>query len=207
MKNRRIVIWLLVVAMTVLLTAGCGTTPPTRFYQLTPQIPPQEGAGQQQRLPGLKVGVGPVRLADYLGRPQIVTREKENVLRLDEFDRWGGTLETNITWVMAENLSSLLGTDSVISFPWERAIVPDYQIAIDVRRLDTTMGGAQVDLVALWQILDTEGRSVLSISRSELSEPIDGAGVAALVAAQSRVLGRMSVDIAAAIRSHHGQKQ
>lgn len=202
MKNRRMGIWLLAGVLVVLLAAGCGTTPPTRFYQLTPQAQLPPDADRQPVLSGLAIGVGPVRLADYLGRSQIVLRESMNKLQLVEFDRWGGPLEANIALVLAENLSRLLGTDSVITFPWQRAIVPEYQVAISVRQLDSTDGN-QVDLIALWQILDDEGRSVLSINRTEISEPMADPGIEALVAAQSRALGRMSEEIAAVIRKHH----
>ena len=203
MKNRRDAVWLLIGGLALLLTAGCGTTPPTRFYQLTSQT---LADADRKPLPGLAIGVGPVRLADYLGRPQIVKRENNNKLQIEEFDRWGGALENNITWVVAENLSQLLGTDAVIAFPWERAIVPDYQVAIDVRRLDST-DAKQVDLIALWQILDADGRGLLSINRSDISEQMVDPGVSALVAAQSRALSRMCVEIATAIRSHQAQKK
>lgn len=199
MNNRRNGHWLLACGLTLLL-AGCGTTPPTRFYQLTPQ-PPAAGERQVQ-LSGLAVGVGPVRLADYLGRPQIVLREQENRLTVREFDRWGGGLETNISMVIAENLSLLLGTDSAITFPWERELLPDYQVIIDIRRLDADQHN-QVSLIALWQVLLTGERTLLSIRRSEIREPMADAGVEALVAAQSRALSRLSAEIADNVRQHH----
>lgn len=200
MNNGRIGWWLLAAGLA-LLTAGCGTTQPTRFYQLTPQAEPP---ADQQPLSDLAIGVGPVRLADYLGRPQIVQRENENKLKVEEFDRWGGSLETNVAWVVAENLSTLLGTQSAITFPWERAVIPDYQVIINVRRLDSG-DGSQVQLVGLWQIINAQGRGLLSINRSAISEPVTDASVDALVAAQSRALARMSGRIAAAIREHHSR--
>ena len=205
MTNRRKLSWLLAGTLVLLLTVGCGTTPPTRFYQLTPQVQTQPDAERQPPLKELAIGVGPVRLADYLGRSQIVLRESTNKLQVVEFDRWGGPLEANIAVVLAENLSQLLGTDSVITFPWERAIVPDYQVAVSVRRLDS-MDGSQVDLVALWQVLNDEGRSVLSINRTEISEPMTDPGIEALVAAQSRALARMSEQIGAVIRKHQAAR-
>ena len=184
----------LLLLLAVVLLSGCTTTPPSRFYVLTPKTSAPAGA----MLSNLVVGVGPVRLVDYLERPQIVARDSENQLKIEEFDRWGGTLEANITWVMAENLSQALGTDAVVTFPWERAVVPDYQIALDIRRFDPAPNN-QVLLSAQWRILGDEGRQLYAIEISEFSEAMEGPGFAAQVAAQSRALARLSDAVAARI--------
>lgn len=186
----------LLLLSAVVLLAGCATTPPSRFYLLTPKAALPGGS----KVSNLVVGVGPVRLVDYLERPQIVARDSANQLRIEEFDRWGGTLETNITWVMAENLSQVLSTDAVVTFPWERAVVPDYQVAIDIRRFDPAPDN-QVLLSVQWRILGDEGRKLYAIEKSEFSEAMEGSGFASQVAAQSRALARLSDAVAARIRS------
>lgn len=189
--NRRSI---LLLALLVLLIAGCTTTPPSRFYVLTAQ----PAVEQKSAIPKLVVGVGPVRLAAYLERPQIVGWESSNQIKVEEFDRWGGTLEGNISWVMAENLSQVLGSDAVVSFPWEPAVVPNYQVAIDIRRFDPASDN-QVHLSAQWRILGDDGRAMLAIEKTALSEPLESTEFAAQVAAQSRALGRLSDAIAARI--------
>ncbi len=186
------VLWL----MSSLALAGCATSTPSRFYLLTPG----EAAPEGPALKDLVLGVGPVRLAAYLERPQIVARKSANRLKVEEFDRWGGTLEANITWVVAENLSNNLGTESVVTFPWERALVPDYQVAIDVRQFDLANPG-QVRLTALWRLLGPRGEKLHAIRKSDIREPVWGSGFDAQVAAQSKALARMSLEIAEAIRS------
>ncbi len=178
----------------LLLLLGCAT-PPSRFYVLTAQ----SQAGPEPPAADLTLGVGPVRLVPYLERPQIVARERGNRLKIEEFDRWGGTLEASVTWVMAENLSRSLGTDAVVTFPWERAVTPDYQVAIDVRQFDAAADG-QVRLIAQWRILGDDGRRLYTIGRSDIREPLSGQGFESQVAAQSRALARMSDEIAAALR-------
>lgn len=188
MKNIRLVL------LAITLLAGCTTTPPSRFYVLTPQASSAGASAHSD----LVVGIGPVRLVAYLERPQIVARDSANQLRVEEFDRWGGTLETSIAWVMAENLSRALGTDAVVTFPWERAVIPKYQVAIDIRRFDPTPDN-QVWLSAQWRILGDEGRALFAIEKSEMNEPVQGSGYAAQVAAQSRLLARLSDEIATRI--------
>ena len=186
----------LLLLLAVILPVGCTTTQPSRFYVLTPEA---TAAG----VPGafdLIVGVGPVRLVAYLERPQIVTRNNANLLKVEEFDRWGGTLETNITWVMAENLSRLLATEAVVTFPWERAVEPDYQVAIDIRQFDL-VADSQILLSAQWRILGDDGRSLYAIQKTDLTEAVSEAGFSAQIAAKSRALARLSEVIAARIKT------
>ena len=191
MTPLRSALWL----MLFLILAGCATQP-SRFYLLTPS---DAVVPRGPFLEDLVLGVGPVRLAAYLERPQIVARKSANSLKVEEFDRWGGTLEANITWVVAENLSRDLGTESVVTFPWERALLPDYQVTVDVRQFDLIRPG-EVRLAALWRLLGPRGEKLHAIRKSDIREPVTGEGFEAQVAAQSRVLGRMSLEIAEAIR-------
>ena len=43
--------------------------------------------------PGVIIGVGPVKFPEYLDRPQMVTKNKEGILKFDEFNRWGESLD------------------------------------------------------------------------------------------------------------------
>jgi uncharacterized lipoprotein YmbA len=196
---------LLVMTMSLFLMTGCGTTPPTKFYLLTPDEQLQSTAGGAA-MPELVIGIGPMRLSDYLGRPQIVARENINRLQIEEFERWGGSLGTNVSWVMAENLSILLGTDSVLIHPWERAIQPHFQVAVDIRRLDAGEDN-QLNLVALWRVLRDDGRDILTIRRSVIQEPLPDANIDSLVKAQSRALARLSEEIAREIRALHSARK
>jgi len=77
---------ILLLLLIMLVLVGCSTTPPSRFYVLTPQATSNVDTKDFD----LVVGVGPVRLVAYLERPQIVARESANQLKVEEFDRWGG---------------------------------------------------------------------------------------------------------------------
>ncbi len=46
--------------------------------------------------------------------------------------------------------TALLGTESVVTFPWERAVQPGYQVAIYIRRLDA-MSNNKTRLTTLWR--------------------------------------------------------
>lgn len=178
--------------------AGCaGTSPSSNFYLLTPVAEAPAGPGVAT---GLAVGVGPVRLAAHLEREQIVARSGSNTLEINEFDRWGGSLERNVADVVAENLSRLLGTDAVLVSPWSNTVEIDYQVALDVRTLERIDGGP-VRLVAQWRLFRGGDEELVEIRRTVIDETVGGPGYDAQAAAESRALAKLSAEIARSIRS------
>ena len=181
-------------------TGGCVASKPSKFYMLqalSTAGPDTQAATAEQ---GLAVGVGPVAFPDYLDRPQIVTRTGQNELRLAEFDRWAGPLDENFAQVLADNLSTLLATDRVALFPWPKSTPIDYQVAVEVTQFDGAPGG-MVLLTARWTLRSGDGQNTLAMRKSSISESAGGADYAALAAAQSRAVSRLSSEVSAAIQS------
>ncbi len=133
------------------------------------------------------LGVGPIKIPEFLNRPQIVTRQGQNVLSINEFHRWGDSLEAQITGVLVESLSTLLNTSNISAYPWERPFLPEYQLYIDFRRFDGKTDDS-VTLDAVWWIVDTNNDKRLLTRRSSLIEPTHGNGYKAYVIALNTVL-------------------
>ncbi len=133
------------------------------------------------------LGVGPIKIPAFLNRPQIVTRQGQNLLSINEFHRWGDSLEAQITGVLVENLSTLLNTPNISIYPWERPFLPEYQLYIDFRRFDGKTAES-VTLDAVWWIVDTNNDKRLLTRRSSLVEPTHGDGYKAYVIALNTVL-------------------
>lgn len=150
--------------------------------------------------PAVSVGLGPVTFPDYLDRPQIVTRTQQNLVQLAEFDRWAGPLASNVSRIMAEDLTFLLRTDNVVQYPWPASFDVTYQVLIDCYRFDGVLGDKAL-LEVQWSIVGKKGRKVLLLKRSTIAEPTGGASYEALVAAQSRALGKLSREMALALSS------
>ena len=176
--------------------AGCATSPATRFYVLTPvsldAIEPAPVAD------GSTIGVRSVELPDELDRPQIVTRTGPNTVHFAEFDRWSASLRESARQLIAANLATLLPGDQIAVYPWTPGTSVDRQVIVEITRFDGALGGRCV-LQARWRVPGGRGTPASISGQSTLSEP-SGGDYAALVAAQSRLLGALSLEIARAIR-------
>ena len=176
--------------LTVVCFSGCSTrSHPADFYLLSPQPLPQLAAQD-----GL-IGVFPVRVPDYLDRPQIVTRTGENTLDLNEFNRWAEPLRVNITAILVQNLSHLLGTDGVINTSQNFGLPLRFQVDVDVLRFDGELGG-KVILSGRWSIFSDDGKQTVVGRGFSFHEQTQSETYEEYVAALSRTIAELSRVIA-----------
>ena len=194
MKTRTIS--LLVAAAGLVVLAGCfGSTAPARFYALTSMEQSAAGPGPKSGLSGISVGIGPVKIADYLDRSDIVTRDTGNTVKFAEFHQWAGSLEDSFTSALAENLGFLLRSEQIYVRPWPQAVPVKYQLALELIRFDGKLGG-EARLIARWSVSGEETGKPLAVKRSSIQEPTGGSGYEDLVAAESRAVAKLSREIA-----------
>ncbi len=198
MIARRTFYYLMIALLITGLWMGCtGTTPPAVFYTLNPMERVSD-PGPIDLPEKMAIGIGPVKFPDELDRPSIVSRTGRNRLEVNEFRRWGGSLEKNVTRVMEENLALLMKTDQVMARPWERYFQPDIRIALDIRQFDGRLG-EYAFLNATWTIVDPDGDVPLLVRRTIIQETVAGEDYDAYVAAQSRALAELCREIATAL--------
>jgi len=197
---RRTFVPLLAVYLATLV--GCATTTPSRFYTLTPM---KSADGSSTAAPfdqGALLAVGPVRLPEYLDRPQIATRSEGNEVRLHETERWAGSLQEDVSRVLIENLSALLAGKRVAVVRWSSAMQTmapfRNRLAIEILRFEGPVGGTVV-LKARYALLGPDGRAVISTGESTVREPAGGSDYESLTAAMSRALAAFSREVAAAV--------
>ena len=187
-----------IIIVLAIMFFGCrGKTPPILFYTLAP-MPESSAAPDLKTETGIRIGIGPVSLPDFLNKPQIVTRSSSSKIGYSEFHRWGGYLDKEFLRVISENLSVHLATEQVKTYPWSGIFHPEYQVVFDVKQFEGELQG-EVILNVVWQIGHgfQEDSSVV-LRRSVIREPVNPSGdddYEALVAAQSRVLARLSAEI------------
>jgi len=182
--------------------AGCSAISKTilapqkdisKFYLLTPTA--DTAASAQTTGGDFAIGLGPIKLAPYLDRPEIVTRVAPNRLELSKDERWGESLQNGFTTVMARDLAAQAGTGRVTIFPWYNTIHVDLQVQIDVYRFETD-GQGNAQLSAKWTILDSTGKNILYTADSNLTQPSKPGDTTDAAAALSRTVGDLSSQIA-----------
>ena len=192
---------LFTLGLVMVLLAGCASSPPSKFYQLSPLQNRTAFTRDASLEKIVTIAVGPIRIPDYLDRPQIVTRAGRNELRLSEFDRWAGSLENDVTRVLVEDISILLPTERFSAVPWtpylESQVPASYRVEVLVERFDGWLGDS-VLLKAQWAVF-ARNRSMLLKRESLIRERINGGSYDALVDAMSAALEKLSGDISGGI--------
>ena len=188
---------LLACVMSLALTGCFGTSRPSRFYTLEP-LQVREGPGSTAA--EVTLAVGPVELPDYVDRPQIVTRSGNNELVISEFERWGGSLEKQISGSLVATLGDRLASRRIAVVPWRSAVLsggaPD-RMTVSVSRFDGVPGHSVV-LQARWELRTQRGenKESLVVKETSVTEQIDGPEYDALVAAMQRALVRLGEQMA-----------
>jgi len=182
--------------------AGClgGPSGPTNFYMLSALSPSPAGTSAATAEGRIRIGLVTVVVPEYLNRNEIVVNLDDTVYRLAEFNQWAEPLNDNLTRVLEENLTNLLGDDSIDVFLATDSSIPtDYRLEVDVLRLDGNLGD-QATLVAQWALLEAEEDDLILMRRSEYQEPAADNTYKGLVLAKSRTIERLSRDMAVAIK-------
>jgi uncharacterized protein len=179
----------------LLLLVGCATSPPSRYYVLSPLAEGKALSGDGCT----SVGIGPINLPEYVNRMQVVTRATADELLGSQFELWAEPLSESVPRIIAENLSRLLCTKEIVLYPWASSKAPDYRVEMEIVRIDGALGGT-VSLEAWWRVSNGGDRKTLIARKASYQEPTTGGDYKALVQAQSRALAALSRDIAAALK-------
>jgi uncharacterized protein len=152
----------------LLVLAGCGTTPVSRYYMLTPM---DSGTSTQTLAGDPHIGVGPISFPKYLDRPQIITRTNSAEIYMAETERWAEPLQENFTRVLAENLSRQLGTVHISIEPSRSRGEIDMRVIADILQFDADESG-DVILLAYWNVQDRNNSSLSGMHKTEIRLPV-----------------------------------
>ncbi|WP_223670911.1 PqiC family protein [Kangiella shandongensis] len=171
-----------VIVLSVL--AGCSTrSPNANFYLLQNPLPPESYNNE------LRVGLGPVTIADYLQKPQIALRTEGSKMQFAEFERWASDLRGQIIAALQYELSTQLSTADVFEYPWRKSDQVDVALAVDIKRFDASFSDLSAYLHATVTFEDENGHS--SVRSFVLTESFDTATYDAAVSAERRLLAQL----------------
>ncbi len=184
----------LLLALTLSLAlAGCGTSPASNYYLLS------SDTGQTPSGSTPSIGVGPVKIPEYLNRNAFIYNREGNRLHIASFERWAEPMDSGISRVVSLNLASLLDTQDVQGYPWPRSERPEYAVEISLLSLDAS--DRKASLVAEWRLHRPQSNETIirRISKLDYDMPPGPVTAAEIAPAYSNLLHQLSEIIAAAI--------
>ncbi len=186
------------IALLTLFISGCvGGSKPAQFYMLNADY----GVTSTFRVPlsanAPVIGLGPIRIPEYLNRPQMIVGITDNQYQLSEDHRWAERLDQNISLALFKALPRQLGTDRIVRFPWPQRQVVDYQVGIDILEFNVEANG-QSRLIAQWFVKRKDKPTI--DKRSEYRVPASTTDYEVMVKAQSQCLTKLGQEISGTLR-------
>ena len=181
----------------LLIVAACGSSPAVRYYSLEAIDARYEGGVEV--VAGL--GVGPLRMPEYLAKTRIVTRHGGAEMIVDDFNRWAEPVEDELHRIVAANLDGLLEDTVVVAFPYRHYTDMRGRVVGRIDRFDADQEG-RVTLLVQWGIVTPDDNFVVVPRRVSYEAQASTAGdYTAIATAMSQVLADFSRDIAREYRS------
>ncbi len=179
-------------ALACVLLTACAGGGGRSYYLLTADGPAPSGGGTG-------IGVGPVGVAEYVDRSNLVLQEEPNRFAVAEDHRWAGDLAGSIARVTATNLGRRFGSGNVHTYPWRSDDGLRHQITLDIRQFHGGADGHAV-IEAGWRAYELPSGRLAASGTFVDREPLAADGYQPLVAAQSRLLSRLADRIAGELR-------
>jgi uncharacterized lipoprotein YmbA len=202
MKFGRMCFATVMLVVFAMMLTGCigGSSKPSKFYLLR-----SLGGSQANNISTasdvnrVSVLIGPITLPAYLDRSQVVTLATGNELVVEEFNRWGESLQNSFYRVLLEDLSVLSNAD-LYAYDRNSSVSTDFQVVIDVTRFDSVPGG-DACLTVFWAVIGKDKGSPVIKRKSVFHKAVPTTGIAGVVDALNQTLTQFSREIAAAIKS------
>jgi uncharacterized lipoprotein YmbA len=187
-----------VLALCVLLLAGCAHTPKPAYYVLSA---PANAAGEHMRA-GPTLGLGPITLPEYLDRPQIVTRASDSRLVLSNEHRWAEPLAVSFARALHTALERALPGQNVVLHPWRDALTLQRQVRLDVTRFERDASGS-FHLSARWSVRALDAEQSVDTRLLDIDIPVNGKqdDYDALVAAANGAVAALATAIASQLQA------
>jgi uncharacterized lipoprotein YmbA len=143
---------------------GCFSphTVATRHFILTPAPATAEATS------GIRLGVGVVKMPDYLLSNSLAVRKNAGEIRYLEGALWAERLDKGFARVLAANLSAMIPTDQVQVGAWLADDVT-LEVHVTVEQFDVDQGGTGI-LAAQWSITAPGGTKILKSGESRLTK-------------------------------------
>jgi uncharacterized lipoprotein YmbA len=179
----------LILLSALFLLVACQQSPQKRYYVLSSTTTAATNTGQPI---STLVGIGPIEIADYLKRPNMVRMRNNNTLNLTANDYWAEPLDKGITRILALNLTQHKSSRMVQVFPWRSDSIPPYSLRVQIHELVLSERNAQIN--ASWELMDVAKK--ISLKREHFVRNLNaGTSAADMAEAYSELLGQLAEEM------------
>jgi uncharacterized lipoprotein YmbA len=189
------------IAVLAVLLASCASSPPVHYYSLEPLLVTKTVDGPGSTM----VGMGPMRLPEYLKRSRMVTRTAGAEIKVHEQARWAEPVDKAIHRVLAASVDSQLDDVIVVAYPYMETVPMDYMVLGQVVRFDSDQDG-NVLLAVQWAVLDEKRKALIAPQRvryeTHAGDPNEPDQIAR---AMNEALNQFGRDIAGQLRESLGR--
>ncbi len=179
---------LLALAIGAGTSLGCGSSPPSTFYALSPE------SGAAHAAPVRTLKLRRPGIAGYLDRPEIVRRIVDHTLGLVDTDRWAAPLDEMLARVLAQDVEQRLHGSVVFTEDGAITADADLTIEVDVRRFDVGESG-EVNLIAEIALEKGDNHEPVGARSVHLRELPSAVTTPALLVAMSDLVGQLADEI------------
>jgi uncharacterized lipoprotein YmbA len=116
---------------------------------------------------GLRVGVGVVKMPDYLLHSSLAVRKNAGEVAYLETSLWAERLDKDFSRTLAANLSEMIPTDQIRRGTWRVEDVT-VEVHVTVEQFDVNTAGTGT-LAAWWRITSPGGAKVLKSGEARLT--------------------------------------
>ncbi|MEO6872208.1 MAG: ABC-type transport auxiliary lipoprotein family protein [Chthoniobacterales bacterium] len=176
---------------SLLLFAGCGSSPKTHFYTLS--VPPATTGRHSISSP---VQLAAVHIPPTLDRVKMVRLTNENSVQISETDRWSAPFDEMVRNILSQDLVPLLPKGKVI-LPRAPAPPGTGTLVVTIATFGPNVGG-EVKLNGSWALLSSNSGAP-QLERTFQIDAGPAADAEATAAAMSRALGRLASTMAAGL--------
>lgn len=177
--------------LSLLLCVLTACSQQTHYYTLHHTKAPRAPLGSY----AFSLGIGPVFLPESHNQPGVVSLTDGQEVTVAQYHIWAGYLNQSVTRVLADNLSLLLGADTVWPFPWDNRMRPARQVRVIIEEM-AGQRGKTVALQAKYILSADNGERTLAAERTRIEVPCGGDSYEAYVAALNQALNQLSEQMA-----------
>ncbi len=179
-----------------LLSACANPGPPPQLYQLRTVAPGAVAAGPASTGLPLVVQLLPVSLPEVLERDAIVLSQGRSGVQALNGHRWAEPLRDAVPRLLRHDLALWLGQAQVWAAPLPAGVLAQRQLRVDVLSFQADESRRQVQLLTRWTLSDPTGVKPVLTGLQEISTPVQGAEVDAIVVAHRLALWQLAQALA-----------